>query len=284
MLLAFLTATALAGSPYTFNAPQPGYRNYDLEELYRDRDYTRGLALTYERLKTHPEDTDLYWMAMRFMYELGELNAKTEDRAARIARYQEMIRLSEAGLARKPGDPHLSFALGLSQARLGTARGVLASLSLADDVEKNWRLTADSGFTYTSLGGDELLPCHAMQALGVFYRLVPESALVQAIAGTRGDLVKSVDYLRKADACVPGEIQTMKEFGASLVCYGQEHKDPAATREGITVWSRALAIKPTRPLDPIDLRHTAELLANPGLACGYSRDGQQERDEAKIKR
>ena len=283
MFVAILAFAAWATDP-AIPEPAPDSPHYDLEVMYRDHAYTAGLERTYEQLRAHADDSDLYWMAVRFLYEIGEAVSKTETRPQRVARYEEMIRLSREGLKRKPGDPHLKFAEGLALARLGTARGVLASLSLADDVENAWKVTAESPFRYSSLGGEELLPCHALQALGVFYRLVPESSIVQALAGTRGDLTKSVDYLRRADACIPNEIPTMKELGASLVCYGQERKDPAATREGIQVWSRALALKPYRPLDPIDQRHIAQLLGNPGLACGYSRDGQQERDDAKLER
>ena len=36
------------------------------------------------------------------------------------------------------------------------------------------------------------------------------------------------------------------------------------------------------PTDHVDIKHAAMLMNDPKLACGYSRDGQQDLDEKKL--
>jgi len=52
------------------------------------------------------------------------------------------------------------------------------------------------------------------------YRLVPDSFIVQMLAGTRGGLDKSRGHLEKANRCAPGRIGTMKELGVTQICKG----------------------------------------------------------------
>lgn len=262
--------------------PQPGDEHYDLELLYHQHEFDKGLKLAKQKQAADPSDKDLYWHIVRFMFEIGERYDRNDKSIDKVAWYNEMVDWSKKGLAVAPNDPHLLFGLGISMGRLGTTRGVLASLFLADDVENAWLTTANSGFRYSSLGGEELLPCHVYESLGIFYRLVPESWIVQAIGGTRGDLKKSVEWNLKAYECAPQSIAILKELGASEVCYGQRYDDEASIRAGMAHWSRATTLTPSLPTDHIDLEHVATLMAEPGLACGYSRDGQQETDASKL--
>ncbi len=266
-------------------APVAGSAHYDLEEMYRDHRFDEGLKLSTERLAAHPDDADLYWHVMRFMYEVGERYGREDKTIDKVAFYEEMAEVAEAGLVVAPGHPHLTFGRGLAHARLGTTKGVLATLGLAADVEADWTAAANAeGFYYVSLGGAEELPCDAMLSLGVFYRLVPDSRIVQALAGTRGDIAKSVEYTSAANACSPGRIHAVKEMGAAQLCSGHRSGDALMTEKGRATLGAGLALVPQDPLDGVDLRHMGMLLANPKLACEYSRDGQQDLDEKQLQK
>lgn len=261
--------------------PAPGSPHHDLEVLYHEHRFEEGLKATKEGLVKDPEDTDLYWHVVRFMYEIGELHPRDDKDFDKAAWYTEMRQYAETGLAKKPGDPHLSFAVGIAYARYGTTKGVMSTLALADDVENAWRLTADAGYEYRSIGDEELLPCDVYMSLGVFYRLVPDSWLVEKVSGTRGSLTQSIAYLEKSDQCAPNRMATLKELGVARICQSQHTKDDALFRSGLQTLGRAMAVRPEDSTDFTDLKHIARLMADPDQACGYSRDGQQDLDESQ---
>jgi hypothetical protein len=261
----------------------PGDPNFDLEVLYHDYRFDEGLKLANERLASSSPTADLYWMKTRFMYEVGEKHDRADKSIDKIAWYQEMLDTVEAGLALAPNDRHLLFARGVAMGRLGTTRGVLSSLFMAKDVESAWLTVAnDPSFRYASLGGHEILPCDAYHALGIYYRLVPDYWIVQMIAGTRGSLDKSLAWNQKAVQCKPRDVANWKELGATQLCLGQKKKDPALLQEGVASLERGAALPAANQRQRIDREHCRAMIADPSLACGYSRDGQQDLDEKKL--
>lgn len=261
----------------------PDVPHYDLEVLYfQDRD-VEGLTLTQKRLEATPDDVDLYWHALRFMYEIGEAIPRDNATIDKEAHYKTMAEYAEKGLELDPDNPHLLFGKGVALGRLGTTRGVLASLFMAKDVEGSWKAALDTGFSYAAIGDAEYIPCDVHQALAIYYRLVPDWWIVQVIAGTRGSIEKSVDHARKATACAPAPlIRSTKEQGVSEICFGQRNKDPVMVETGLATLKSARALPPRGSTDTIDLAHIEMLIADPDLACEYSRDGQQDLDKEKL--
>jgi hypothetical protein len=289
---AFLLSAALLASLWGSDASivdaRPGLvtessPHYDLEVLYDQGRMDEGLEKAQAQLAQHPEDVDLYWHTARFMFEVGERFDRTDKSIDKVAWYEEMVRHLETGLRRDPTNAHLLFGLGIAKGRLGTTKGVLASLFMAKDVEAAWLATASSSYKYSSIRGQEQLPCDAYLCLGIFYRLVPDSFVVDLIGGTRGSLDKSISYLERSDHCGPDRIGTLKELGISQLCKGEKSKDGALVVAGRATLLRARALPPEGDTDVTDIRHIDMILANPKLACGYSRDGQQDLDEAKLK-
>jgi hypothetical protein len=289
---AFLVSAALLaalwGADSSIVEARPGLvteasPHYDLELLYDQGKMDEGLERAKAELKAHPDDVDLYWHTARFMFEVGERFDRTDKSIDKAGWYEEMVELFEAGLERDPTNAHLLFGLGIAKGRLGTTRGVLASLFMAKDVEAAWLAAAASPYRYSSIRGQEQLPCDAHLCLGIFYRLVPDSFLVEMIGGTRGSLDQALAQLERSDRCGPGRIGTLKELGISQLCKGEKSKDEALVVTGRSTLLRARAIAPEGDTDVTDLRHIDMILANPKLACGYSRDGQQDLDEGKLK-
>lgn len=255
---------------------------FDLEILYYEGKLQEGLAKTEAALEAAPTK-DLYWLKSRFMYEIGEQFQRSDTTVNKEAHYQTMLDTVEAGLKLAPGDPHLRFARGVAMGRLGTTRGVLSSLFMAKDVETDWLSVAQHPtWKYSSLGGVELLPCDAYHALGIYYRLVPEWWIVQMIAGTRGDLDKSLSWNKKSTQCKPEEPENWKETGATQLCMGERRKDPTLTAAGIASLKKCQSLPAPRDRQKMDVKHCGMLIADPSLACEYSRDGQQDLDESKL--
>jgi hypothetical protein len=102
------------------------------------------------------------------------------------------------------------------------------------------------------------------------------------LAGTQGSLDKSLSYLQKSDACSSGRQHVQKELGVTQLCIGTKKKDDAMLTAGKANLAKAAAHTPLDEKMKIDVRHSKMLIADPSLACGNSRDGQQETDESKI--
>ncbi|MEQ1566740.1 MAG: hypothetical protein ABMA64_13950 [Myxococcota bacterium] len=284
-LAAFLLCAAPAGAadgePVFPGQVAPGSPNYDLEEMYYQSRLDEGLKLAKQRLASAPT-AQLHWMKARFMYEIGEGFLRTDTTIDKEAWYSEMLATANAGLKLAPGDPHLRFARGIAMGRLGTTRGILQSLFMADDVEADWLVVAnDKTFRYASIGGVEALPCDAYHALGIYYRLVPDWWIVEMVAGTRGDLDQAIAYNRKSIECKPDEVENWKELGASQLCKAG-NGDAALKAEGLASLRHALTLPAPRPRNQLDQKHSKMLIDDPSLACEYSRDGQQDLDEKKL--
>ncbi len=261
----------------------PDYRHADLETLYAAKKFDEGLKAAKAKSAADPSDADLYWHVSRFMFEQGELIDKNSG-VDKVAFYQEMVDTVDAGLAVDPKDAHLLFARGIGHGRLGTTKGVLSTLFLASSVEDDWLAAANSGFAYSSSDGSEIMPCDVYHALGIYYRLVPDSWIVQMIAGTRGSLEKSLSYTTKAVACAPKRIHSTKEKGVSQICKGTSEKDPALVEKGKATLATVANLPGSTTKDKLDKKHAAMIIEDTKMACGYSRDGQQDLDQAKLKK
>ncbi len=294
-LIGMLSTTAAADEPLApeeqalaSTAPgqiKPDNVHWDLELLYFNSEWQEGLEQSRAKLAENPDDVDLYWHVARFLFEMGEQVDRTDPSVDKIDLYRQMIDVSEAGLERFPDHAHLQFALGIGKGRLGTTRGVLKSLSLLKDVEAAWSQAASSDYTYRSIAGGEQLPCDAQLTLGIFYRLVPDSWIVKVLSGTRGDLQRSQRSLEASNACSPGDIGILKELAVTHLCVFDREDDESHLGLGRQYLEQALRI-PARgdSTDMIDHQHIGMLLQDPSLACGYSRDGQQEIDARALRR
>ena len=258
--------------------------HYDLEQLYAQNQHDEGLTLAKEKHSANPDDIDLYWHIPRFLFEIGERYDRHDSSVNKVELYKEMIDWAERGLERDANHPHLWFALGVGKGRLSTTKGILGMLGMLADIEEAFLKTAESGYEYKAMGTGEHLPCHAYNTLGIFYRLVPDSWFVKALAGTRGSLQKSLEWMEKANTCSPNRIGIIKELAVTRLCMGSSKKDTISTSLGLALLNQARVMPPQTDTERIDLKHIDALLQDSSIACGYSRDGQQERDDAELRK
>lgn len=275
----------LLGRPFVPTKPgqvDPSSPYWDLEVLYVQERHLEGAKLAEARYAETGDPHLTLYIARSWYQELEGDDSRSK--AERLQIYERVLTQLDAGLARAPKDVHLQFARGVVMGRIGTTRGVLASLKLADDIEQAWTRAIESDFVYHSIGNQEQLPCDAYLGLGVFYRLVPDSFLVKALAGTKGDLRKSLEMHEKGVACAGDRIRNLKELGVTQLCLGQKTRDDALIAAGKASINRYMSLVPQMQEEIVDIRHGALLLSDPSIACGYSRDGQQDLDEAKLQK
>ena len=264
----------------------PSSPHYDLEVLYDAGSFKEGHALTEKRLAENPKDPDLYWFLVRFMFEEAEQVHRTDKKFNKVAWYQKMVDISNKGLAIDPNHGHLRFARGIAYGRLGTTKGVLASLRTIKGIQDDWLYVVENNYRYSSISGQETLPCDAEIGLSIEYRLVPDYWIIQQLSGMRGSPEKAVKYAEMADQCTPNRIGSRKELGVAQVCMGQRKKQSAMVAKGVaTLYSvLALPVVDSNGTDVIDQKHVKMILNDLSMACDYSRDGQQDKvSEEQIK-
>ena len=247
------------------------------EQYFVDDDTDAALTTLEAYLKTNANDPEAIWRKARSMYERGEVTAATMTAEQRIPAYEEISALGKRAAELAPGYGPALHWQGTGLGRKGTAQGVFQSLWLADDIEDIW-LTAlkDTKTVYVAADQGSSWPGDTYYALGQFYRLVPDWALVQLLVGTKGDIDKSISYHRKAMKQTPNRVEIAKELGVSLLCKGTRDGDSAATTEGRVWLGKAAAMPSVKRTDTIDKEQIPVILQREADACGYSRDGWED--------
>ena len=224
-----------------------------------------------------PALAEIYWRQARNLYDKVESLPRDQrpGKADSIKLYNRIIALSDKCISLAPNDGLCYHWKAVGIGRRGTTRGVLNSLGDLRELETTISKAESLKPNYRAVNGVGNAMGDIYDAHGMLYRVVPDWSILKLLFGARGDIAKSVEYQRKAVAAEPARIEYNKELGVSLVCYGQKQNDPAAVKEGLNYLKKVDALTVLKPSDKVDKQHAKLLLANPDMACGYSRDSQQ---------
>ena len=256
----------------------------EAEALWVQDQQEAALRLLEQHLAQSPNDVEALWRKARALYDKGErLAAAKAPVEQRLALYTEVGRLAEQILAVSPGHAEGLFWKGTALGRAATARGILSSLSSADDVERLWLQATRAPYRYEAAHGASGFPADAYYALGQFYRLVPDSSIVKVLTGTQGDIDESLVWLRRGAKAAPRRVEMWKELGVSLLCKAERDGDAAAAAEGRKALAQAAGLPVVKATDRIDHQHIPIILGRADEACTYSRDGWQDLDTSKLK-
>jgi len=248
------------------------------EKLWIAHKYQESNKILRKALATTPgnvEKAEIYWRTALNLYDMAEgMSGKAHQ--ARHDNYTRMGGLSKKCMALAPKMPecYLFYATGMS--RQATQKGILNSLEKALEIEKNYLKVIELEATYRTERGELNILGDAYCRLGTFYRLLPEWSEIKRLYKIKGDKKKSIDMLRKAVEIEPGRIEYAKELGISLVCYGESTNNRQVVDEGIMWLKKIRKLKVLKPTDKIDKKHAKMILADLEMACGYSRDAQQD--------
>ncbi len=248
------------------------------ERLFVANQLEASNAALDRALAANPADVEAMWRKARNLYSLGELAAQGGASAeARIRMYEEVLELAKAAQKADPGHPQGFFWEGTALGRIATAKGILSSLFMADDIEGAWlKASKMGGYTYRASNGASTFPGDTYFALGQFYRLCPDWTVVKVLTGTKGDIDRSISWLRKGVADGPDRLEMNKELGVSLLCKWSRDGDEAALAEGKKVLQAALSMPQRQKTEAIDVQQIPVILSRADEACGYSRDGWQD--------
>jgi hypothetical protein len=252
----------------------------EAEERAAAGDIDGAIKILEPYTKAHPEDAQGLWRLARGYYEKGELLSQSVPDEQRLPIYEKVREVSQAAQQAAPSEGTGYLWEGVALGRIATSKGILSQLSTADDIERLWLKSLKTQTRYRMRTGISTFPGDAWNALGQFYRLCPDWLLMKWLSGTRGDIDKSVYYLRLLVKDDPNRQEGLKELGVALLCKGYKQDDEAAKIEGRQWLRKALAMTGSYPTDVIDRKQIPVILAREADACGYSRDGWEDVSEA----
>ncbi len=229
----------------------------------------------------------IYWLsAKNLMFE----GLRQEEKATKIKGklfnqgYKEALKCRDLSPETYNCEVHVGSLLG----RVMTNAGIWSALFNASKVEKaflNANRLANSGKSqhYRYSSGNEGIGVSAF-ALGIMYRMAPHGWFMKLLSPVDGDFVKSIKFHKQNLNMNPMEPESHTELGASYLCKWLTDKDDQAKADGISVLNKCRSLpKPTKKTTMMSYKDCSKLINQPKLACGYSKDRQQETDPDKIK-
>jgi tetratricopeptide (TPR) repeat protein len=262
--------------------PPTGDEALEANPELRER-YAEGLALEqrdallasnerYEAIaEALPESAFIRWRISRNYWRLGEelpVDAKSE----RLRYFGRADVWADRALAADPDCAPCMLWKVAAMGRLATTGNVFEAAgkasTIAGLIERGIALQPtqrDSPWN-TTLG-------NLYYAGAAFYRILPDWFWLEWVLGVRGDRERSLEYIHKALEISNQRVDYWVELGAVLLCIGSEKHDAQRLAEGRAALLHATRMKPVLRTDPVDAQHARVLLAEPGHACGYSRDG-----------
>jgi len=233
-----------------------------------------------------PDLAEIYWREARNIYDRLEAlpREKRPGKQESIKLYEQIISLADKCISLDQDDGMCWHWKGVGIGRRGSTKGVLNSLSDLRELESVMNKAETLKPSYRSENGSANAMGDIYDAHGMLYRIVPDWFILKTLFGVRGDMAKSVEYQRKAVALEPQRIEYNKELGVSLICYGQKKNEPQALAEGRKYLQKIENLPIMKNSDRVDKEHARILLANPDLACGYSRDAQQVQSKEEFEK
>ena len=253
------------------------------ERLANAGDLAGTLKTLEAYVATHPDDPEALWRLSRALYENGEVLAQSVPDAQRLPIYVRAGKIAHHVQEVDPENGEGYLWEGVAMGRIATASGILSQLNTAKPIETLWLTALSKKTVYRMDNGISSFPGDVYNALGQFYRLCPDWLAMQWIAGTRGDIDKSVHYFRLMVKDDPHRLEGLKELGVALLCKGYKQDDAASKQEGRMWLNKAEELPASYPTDVIDHRQIPGILAREKDACGYSRDGWEDTDESNYK-
>ncbi|NRA68503.1 MAG: hypothetical protein HRU19_28720 [Pseudobacteriovorax sp.] len=237
-------------------------------------DYFRRFQIISEVLIKEPEWEDGKWMlADEGMTYTGTFTEESGlEEPARVMKI--VLKYTEQCLTANPNHPLCNFYFAAALGRLISYQGIFSSLKSGKSIEEKFHVALNSPWDHRFEGG-YTLKNSARVALGMFYRLVPDSILIKWLFGFRGDIDKSIAYH-----------QHVKQHGVTNPCNDALlaaawlcKEDDVGSQERANAMTILEAIEASDPGNEIEIICKSDALRlkqDTDLACGYTISKQQD--------
>lgn len=272
-LIAIVVLSARAEEQKSFTELMAAAERYWLND-----DYVQSNRVLEEAIQLYPQQAEPYWRKARNLFDLVEILPREQKPAKTelLMIYREVETLGQKCMELSPADGNCPFWKAVGMGRRASTQGILSTLSELKEFEGLVKKSLELKPAYRAEGGKAAPIADAYAILGQLYRLLPDWQILAWLFGTQGDLDQSIIMLRRAVALEPQRIEHVKELGVSLLCRGQKQGRPEDITEGRELLHGIDLMPIIKPSDKVDKTHARMLLHEPSLACGYSRDAQQE--------
>ena len=250
--------------------------------LERDEKLLESARLYEVIVGKRPGAAHTYWRVARNYWRYGE-SLPFEDKRQRVRFFSMAKEWAQRGIDVDSECAECMLWKFVAMGRLATTRGLITAARTVDEMASlldrgielapNW---VDTSYNST-LG-------NLYYSGAVFFRVLPDWFWMTWFVGVRGDLGKSLRYIRRAVEISPVRVDYRVELGAVLLCLGKEKRKPRRTSEGIAVLRQARNMSPQLSTDHVDIAYAGLLIENPHKACGFSRDGFIDVDEVVASR
>jgi hypothetical protein len=253
-------------------AQEDAVRRLWLDAVEHERRYAyQDAARIFEGLIARaPREPHTYWRIARDYAWMAELTSL--DDADTRARYGKLaMEWADRGLQVDPACGECCFYKYAGMGRVAMARGILSSMSWLKQISQTLDRCLETPPSFVHEPWNPELG-NFYYAAATFYRLLPDSRMLELSVGMRGDRRRSLEFSRRAVALVDERIDYNVGLAASLLCVGNEDQRDELLTEGRSVLTRVQGLRELMPTDPLDRRAAQRMLREPDEACGYSRD------------
>jgi hypothetical protein len=272
-------------------APRPGvhwYPGYARESQLRgafldaiarenDHDYAAA-ARIFEALTAHaPDEPHTYWRIARDYVLLAELMppSASDERA----RYGTLaMAWADRGLDIDPNCGECCLYKYAGMGRVAVSKGILSSMSWLGQIRETLDqcLAMPPTFVHEPWNPER---GNLYYAASTFYRVLPDSRMLELSAGVRGNAELALEFSRRAVALAGDRVDYNVGLGAALLCAATRQEQATLLEEGRSVLRHVPALVERMPTDSLDRRAARRLLESPPeAACGYSRDDWYDDD------
>jgi hypothetical protein len=248
----------------------------------RRYEFLEAARIFEQLLAAAPDEPHTYWRVARAYAWLSEL-APASDRELR-ARYGTLtMAWADRGLAIDPRCGECCFYKYAGMGRVAMAHGILSSMRWLEQISQTLDRCMQNPpvFVHEPWNPER---GNFYYAAATFYRMLPDSRMLEMTIGTRGDPQRSLDLSRRAVALADQRIDYNVGLAASLLCVASTDDREEFLTEGRAVLQRVPSLRDRMPTDPLDRRAALRLLEEPEQACGYSRDTWNDGGQPLAKR
>lgn len=251
-------------------------------EYERRYEYLKAAQIFEHLITQAPEEPHTYWRIARDYAWMAELTPASDIETR--ARYGTLaMAWADRGLAIDPHCGECCFYKYAGMGRVAMAHGILSSLRWLKQISQTLDRCMQTPPAFVHEPWNPELG-NFYYAAAAFYRMLPDSRMLEMSVGTRGNPHRSLELSRRAVALADQRIDYNVGLGASLLCVGRADDREDLLTEGRAVLARVPEFRDLMPTDTLDRRAARRLLEHPDQACGYSRDAWNDDGQPVAKR
>ena len=241
-------------------------------------DYQKRLSYFEGLHRNNQNWPDGYWMVASQAFQLATSYTDERDHHKALSLYDRGQQISQSCLKRWPTQILCQMFYASNLAGASAIRGIFSSIKHAATVRKIWTHVIASKLNY-QFTPEVSLQGSAHYALGLFYRLVPDSTVIDWVFGVRGNLKASIAMHQQAIAIDGPSPCNLLMLAVAKLCASQQGDEKLNRVEIMAELLQSQQKKPTDLNQRLCVAGARKIKQHPELACGYTTAKQQIKEQ-----